>query len=71
MIQPLICPVCIDDSVHPIMRDVKFSGCIDDSLYPVRGFVAFSCWHGHVFLIMSNEADVEEAHRGTSLVVQL
>jgi hypothetical protein len=41
------------------MRDVQFSASIDEHSYPLTGFVAFSCWLGHVFLVMSDEADFQ------------
>jgi hypothetical protein len=54
------CPICNSDAVVPILRNVEFTARVGAFSHALAGFVAFSCASGHVFLIMSDGADVFE-----------
>jgi len=60
MAEKLSCPVCSTFSIEPVMRDVEFAARLDNTTRSLSDFVAFSCFQGHVFLVMSRYADVVE-----------
>jgi len=65
----VMCPICYEDSVQPIMQDVQFAACIGEHSHSVNDFVAFSCLNGHVFLLMSHYADPAKVEAGTLMVM--
>jgi hypothetical protein len=69
MATKLICPVCISDSLQPILRDVHVSARIEGSSYDLSDLIAFSCADGHVFFVMSHNSDVLRHEEDTSLVM--
>jgi hypothetical protein len=60
MVENLSCPVCSSFSIEPIMRDMELTARVDKTACSLSDFVAFSCFQGHVFLVMSHYADVVE-----------
>jgi hypothetical protein len=56
----LTCPVCTTDSLQPILSDVHFSARVGTFIHELSDFFAYSCSEGHVFLVMSDHADVIE-----------
>jgi hypothetical protein len=56
MAEKLSCPVCSTFSIEPVMRDVEFAARLDNTTRSLSDFVAFSCFQGHVFLVMSRRA---------------
>lgn len=71
MATKLLCPICTSDLVQPILRDVEFLARVQEGwlLHDLIGVTAFSCEEGHVFFVMSQHGDVEDAECEVELVM--
>lgn len=69
MAEQIRCPLCKHNSIAPIMRDVQFWATVGDVSRLLTCFVGFRCFAGHVFFVMSSEADIENEGKGASMFV--
>ena len=65
----LICPVCTSDWLQGILRDVQFSARLEGHSYELSDLVAFSCAKGHVFFVMSHNAEIVDGELKEVLVM--
>ena len=65
----ITCPVCRENSVQALMREVQFSASLGDTSCPLIGFVGLRCGKGHYFFVLSDVADCVELEKRYSLIV--
>jgi hypothetical protein len=53
-------PVCRENSIQSLMRDVQFAATVGDTSCPLIDVAALRCGKGHYFFVMSDEADCVE-----------
>ena len=69
MAKKITCPVCRENSIRPLMQDVQFCATVGGTSCSVVGFLGFRCGKGHLFFVMSDEADCLQTEKGSGLIV--